>query len=75
MLEITDIFTVLAWILLCGNVVVIGGAVLVEFGKRPGSPKAGFDHAFIHGVSPNLGNSVTVSHVLVPRYKIEGDSQ
>ncbi len=31
MFEVMDVFTVLAWLLLCGNLVIIGFAALVEF--------------------------------------------
>ncbi len=42
MLEVTNVFTVLAWLLLCGNIVVLGGAALLEFGKSD-QPEVGAD--------------------------------
>jgi len=37
MFAVADIFTALTWLLLCGNVIVIGCAALIEFGRRPKS--------------------------------------
>jgi hypothetical protein len=34
MFEVADVFTFLVWLLLCGNLAVIGFAALVEFGPR-----------------------------------------
>ncbi len=48
MFEVTDVFTVLEWLLLCGNVAVIALAALIEFGPRhPKSADGPFELAVL----------------------------